>query len=136
MVVFRAGEARCGLPVAAVAEILPAAAVTALPGAPPVVLGALDVRGEVLPVVSLRRKLGLAERALDPDDRFLVASAPRLVLHADAVEGVVPAAAGVAVWRPGVARDGDGLLLIQDLADFLGDGEAEQVRELIAQLPR
>lgn len=138
-----AGE-RCALPVADVLRVVPAAAVAPLPGAPPVVDGVLDLRGRVVPVLSLRRRFGLPDRPLRPDDVFVVAAvAGRVVaLRADAALGiarvdpaeVVPA--GDVVARPGhvggVARLPDGLALIHDLRTFLSDAEAAGVDAALA----
>lgn len=138
-----AGE-RCALPVADVLRVVPAAAVAPLPGAPPVIDGVLDLRGRVVPVLSLRRRFGLPDRALRPDDVFVVAAVGGRVaaLRADAALGiarvdpadVVPA--GDVVARPGhvggVARLPDGLALIHDLRTFLSDAEAAGVDAALA----
>ena len=53
---------RIGLPASLVVEVLPSAAVEPLPDAPPAVEGVLNVRGEVLPVISMRHRLGMPPR--------------------------------------------------------------------------
>jgi purine-binding chemotaxis protein CheW len=138
-----AGE-RCALRVADVLRVVPAAAVAPLPGAPAVVDGVLDLHGRVVPVLSLRRRFGLPDRPLRPDDVFVVATVAerRVALRADAALGiarvdpadVVPA--GDVVARPGhvggVARLPDGLALIHDLRTFLSDAEAAGVDAALA----
>lgn len=56
--VWVAGQA-CGIPVLAVRDILDAQAVTRVPLAMPEVAGSLNLRGRVVTVVDLRRRLGL-----------------------------------------------------------------------------
>ena len=53
------------------------------------VLGLINLRGSVLPLVSLRRLFGLAERELDDDDRVVVASLRRPGGHRDTIGLVV-----------------------------------------------
>ncbi len=48
-----------GLPLATVAEVLEATPVTRLPGAPPAVLGLVNVRGAIVPVLDTALLLGL-----------------------------------------------------------------------------
>lgn len=134
LVVFAVGDLRCALPVSAVREILPAATVVPLPGAPALISGALDLRGAVLPVVSMRRKLGLPHRPMQVTDVLIVTTNPALILHADRIDGVVDAQDDIAPWREGVARDTGGLMLIQDLAGFLSSGAQDDVRALLAKL--
>ena len=54
-VVFRLDKQRYALSLAAVERVVRAAEVTLLPNAPPIVLGAIDVGGRVLPVFNVRR---------------------------------------------------------------------------------
>lgn len=58
--------------VAAVREILDVQPVVALPNAPPFLIGIIDVRGDAVPVVSLRLKLGLGADVSTEHSRILV----------------------------------------------------------------
>jgi purine-binding chemotaxis protein CheW len=139
-VVFRLDTGRYALPLSAVDRIVPAAYVTPIPLAPDVVLGAIDVAGQVLPVFNLRRRFRLPERALDPTDHFLIARTTRgaVVLAVDSAEGILdcPAtplvdeqSAGPLGRIRGVIQLEDGLVLIQDLEHFLSPGEARTLDE-------
>ena len=66
LVVFRLNGQRYALPLAAVERIVCAVEVTPLPGAPPVVLGVINVAGCVLPVFNIRRRFLLPEREVVP----------------------------------------------------------------------
>ncbi|MCX7365748.1 MAG: chemotaxis protein CheW [Alphaproteobacteria bacterium] len=72
-VVFSLDEQRYALPLQAIERIVRAVEVTALPHAPPMVLGVIDMAGRILPVLSLRQHFGLPDRAVVPADRFLIA---------------------------------------------------------------
>src|SRR5580704_1960646 len=91
LVVFRLDERRYALPLAVVERVVRAVDVTPVPKAPPIVLGAIDVHGRVLPVLDIRRRFRMQERDIDPADWFLLAHTARrtVVLVIDESEGVV-----------------------------------------------
>jgi len=141
--VFSLDAGRYALPLAAVDRIVRAVEVTRLPTAPPIVRGAIDVQGRVLPVFDLRRRFGLPERDIDPADQFVIArSANRtVVLVVDTAQGVVQSplsdttsaasiASGLEHIR-GVIRLPDGLVLIQDLDLFLSAAESRALDEAL-----
>ncbi len=71
---FRLAEQNCALPVDQVQEVLRVGSITRVPHAPSAVRGVTNLRGRVLPVVDLRRRLGLRETELDEHSRVLVAA--------------------------------------------------------------
>jgi purine-binding chemotaxis protein CheW len=131
LLVFTLDEPRFALPLAAVERVVHAVEVTPLPKAPQIVLGVINAKGRVIPVVDMRRRFGLPVRELRLDDRFIIArTARRLVaLVADAVAGIRELAPRdlanaaetlpVAGYLQGVAKLEDGLVLITDLDAFL-----------------
>lgn len=143
-VVFRLDDNRYALPLESVERVLPAAKVTPLPLAPSVVLGALDVEGDVLPVFDLRHRFGLPDRPLHPAQQFVLAHAADslVALRVDATLGVIEhrasqiAAASRVIPAPehflGVIRLEDGLVLIQDLARFLSADESAALDRALA----
>ncbi len=143
--VFCLDGGRYALPLAAVDRIVRAVYVTALPLAPDIVLGAIDVGGRVLPVFNMRRRFRLPERTIDPADQFLIARTAQrtVVLAIDAAQGVLerPAtdtidAASIAPGLghlQGVIRLEDGLVLIHDLEQFLSPDEARTLDEAMSR---
>ena len=103
-VVFCLDGQRYALPLAAVRRIVRAVEVTPLPGAPAIVLGAIDVEGSVLPVLDIRRRFLLPEREIGPADQFLIASTARraVALVIDEAHGVIEReqSAGAKTERP------------------------------------
>ena len=78
------------LPIDRVQEIVQAPEqVTSVPHARPHVLGVMDLRGGLLPVVGLRRVFGLADAGLSPDNRIVVVQLPADDGHAPALVGIV-----------------------------------------------
>jgi purine-binding chemotaxis protein CheW len=142
-VVFSLDAGRYALPLSAVERIVRAVEITRLPSAPPIVLGAIDVQGRVLPVFNLRRRFGLRERDIAPADQFVIArSANRaVVLVVDAAQGVLQSpvsdtvsAASIATGLGhigGVIRLPDGLVLIQDLDLLLSAAESRALDEAL-----
>lgn len=90
LVVFAVDDRRHALPLAAVERVVRAAALTDVPHASSLVLGLLNLQGQVLPALDTRAWLGLPSRALCPGDHFIVISSEsgRIVLVVDRVEGV------------------------------------------------
>ncbi len=74
------------MPVERVREILELQPVARLPGAPSHLLGMIDVRGQGVPVLDLRLKLGFMPAEDDGDTRVMVITAT--VAGADTVIGV------------------------------------------------
>ncbi|MBI2224551.1 MAG: purine-binding chemotaxis protein CheW [Betaproteobacteria bacterium] len=129
------------LPLTAVDRILRMVEVTPLPGAPDVVEGVIDIQGEVVAVVSIRRRLGLSHRSVEISDSLVVAHArnQRLAVIAESVLDVVERSGGDVVSTSDIARGthyiegllktDDGLVLIQDLDKFFSFEEARSLEQ-------
>ena len=59
--VFQLGKDEFGMRVRTVKEIVGLQEITAIPQAPPYVLGVVNLRGQVIPVIDLRRKFRMPE---------------------------------------------------------------------------
>src|SRR5712691_11661313 len=136
---FEVGGRRLGLSAGVLREVLRAVAIAALPKAPPIVEGVINLRGTLVPVLDIRQRFGLPPTPLAPEQHLLIAQADgRLVaLRVDRAlalvgvdESAIEAAAGVAPGVEhvaGIAKLADGLLVIHDLERFLSLDEARQV---------
>jgi purine-binding chemotaxis protein CheW len=143
LVVFRLGSQRFALPLAAVDRIVRAVEVMPLPGAPGVVLGAINVGGCVVPVFCAGRRFGLQQRVINPDHQLLLARvAARVVaMVIDEALGVIECAAHEVVPSDaivdglerfqGVAALADHMVLIHDLEKFLSGSEAAQLAQAL-----
>jgi purine-binding chemotaxis protein CheW len=136
------------LPLATVAEVMTVpGAIAALPHTEAVLLGVFELRGVVLPAVSLRALLGLPERRLQGDERIVVVRIGdhRLALLVDQVSAILRAARDAVGPAPslfnrgaGEARidsvlrlpDGKGLVSILSPERVLAD---ERVSQLLAE---
>ncbi|MBN1647519.1 MAG: chemotaxis protein CheW [Spirochaetales bacterium] len=59
-------------PVLKVVEVLETAAITRVPGAPFFISGVINSRGSVIPVIDLRKKLGIGEVVRSADSRIII----------------------------------------------------------------
>lgn len=136
VLLFTLESQRYALPSADVRELVRAARLTPLPRAPDVVEGLLNLRGELLPVLDLRRRFRLPPRPLSPNDHFIVgqAGARRVVLRVDRAEGLLALEPGALDTTPrelpgvgyvaGAVKLPDGLVLVHDLRTFLSEAES------------
>lgn len=121
-------------------------AVSPLPNAPAVALGAINVHGSVIPVVDIRRRFGFPPRDYGITAHLLVARTSRrtLAVPVDEVLGVKEVAAET-VTAPdsvlpgighvsGIVALADGLLLIHDLDTFLSLDEEQRLREALEEM--
>lgn len=109
VMVFHIGADRYALPLWAVARVVPAAALKAIPRAPAWVAGLLDLHGEPVPVIDLSSLAGVPPAQLWYDSRIILVDYPLgdgatrpLGLLAEHVVGV-DAVDGEALLEPGVA---------------------------------
>lgn len=86
---FTLGPLSLALPMSALREVLPCGSLTPLPCAAPGVIGGVDLRGVIVPVVDLRRVIGQASEVEAGSLALVVAHEGRLVaLLAHSVTGV------------------------------------------------
>lgn len=146
--VFRLDEQRYSLPLASVERVLRAVAVTPLPDAPAVILGAVNIHGRVVPVLNLRHRCSLPARSLTPADAFVLIrrSQKPAIIVVDTIDGIlesptsavvpVDAVAPAAGCIPGLITLDDGLVLIQDVERFMTLDEERALNDAIDETPR
>ena len=69
---FRLGEEEYGIDIQRIREIIKMREITEVPRAPAFLVGIISVRGQVIPVVDLSRRLRLPAHALTKDARILI----------------------------------------------------------------
>ncbi len=75
LVVFQLADEQYGVNIQDVREIIRTPAVTKIPSAPEHVLGVIDLRDTVIPVIDLRRRLALNVGEASDDNRIVVVEA-------------------------------------------------------------
>lgn len=91
MVLFELNEETYGLDIAAIREIIRMQEITRVPRAPAFVEGVINLRGKVVPVISLSTKLGLTRSKENKNNRIVVVdiSGSTVGVIVDAVTEVV-----------------------------------------------
>ncbi len=143
IVVFSVGDSRCALPLAGVEKVIRAVQISPLPEAPDIIAGAINLAGQILPVINLRRRFCFADRDLRVDDRFIIATTQKrtVALMADAVEGLREVSSEQLVrledplaFAPqlrGAAKISGELILIFDLDLFLSENEERSLEKAL-----
>ena len=143
LVVFSLEGGRYALSLSAVQGAVRAVEDTPLPKAPAIVLGVINVHGQIVPVLNIRRRFGLPEREIALSDHFLLARTSRrpVALAVDNVTGVLtrPIEAIIAAetilpemeYVRGVVKLEDGLIFIHDLDTFLSLEEESALEEAL-----
>jgi purine-binding chemotaxis protein CheW len=143
LVPFSLDDHAYALHLRAVERVVHVVEVTRLPGAPGIIAGIVNVRGQVIPVVDIRKRFLLPERDPELSDQLIVARTSRraVALIADTVSGVVECdqadvIAAEAIlpgmeYIKGIAKLKDGMLLIHDLDSFLSLEEDRLLRDAL-----
>lgn len=107
-ITFRSGEQEFGADIMAIREIRGFTQTTRLPHAPDYVLGVINLRGVVLPVIDLNARLGRGATEANPKHVIVVVKAGErnIGLLVDAVSDIMTVTAADVQPTPELARDG------------------------------
>ena len=103
-------------------------------------MGVINLAGQVVPVVNIRRRFRLPEKELSLDDQLIIAKTARrtVALLVDSASSLVEVSASDAIhaskilsridYIDGVAKLEDGMILIHDLDKFTSYGRGTSAR--------
>jgi len=136
LVSFHVGDEEFGLDILRVQEIIRIQALTRVPSSPGFVEGVINLRGKVIPVIALRKRLGLQKLDHDKQTRIVVTEAKGAVLGfiVDSVSSVLRIPADTVEPPPrlgkvereyvsGVGKLDDRLLILLDVDRLMSDSE-------------
>jgi purine-binding chemotaxis protein CheW len=141
---FSLGLQKYALNLDSVDRVVRAVEITLLPRAPEIVLGVVDVQGQVLPVLNIRKRFGIPDKEIDLTDQLIIARTKRrgVILLVDKVSGVSEyseqevANAGKIIpgmkYIEGIVKLEDGMIFIHDLDQFLSLDEEKALDNNIA----
>lgn len=145
LVVFNLDDQRYALHLLCVERAIRMVEITPLPKAPNIVLGLVNVHGEVIPVLNIRKRFRLPEREADLGDQLIICRTARrtvalvvntvndvLALPPEklvAPETILPQLEHV----EGVVKLDDGMIFIQDLDAFLSLEEGQALEAAIEE---
>ncbi|WP_028587186.1 chemotaxis protein CheW [Desulfocurvus vexinensis] len=144
LVTFSIGEEEFGVDILKVQEIIRTMEITRVPKAPDFVEGVINLRGNVIPIIDLRKRFGLETRGHDKHTRIIVIEINNMIvgfvvdsvsevlrIPANTVEPPPPVVAGLeSEYISGVGKLEDRLLILLDL-DRLLSGEEKDVLSLV-----
>jgi purine-binding chemotaxis protein CheW len=141
LVTFHVDEEEFGVGILDVREINRMMEITRVPHAPGFVEGVINLRGQVIPVVDLRKRFGLGRLERDKNTRIVVVELGETVVGflVDSVSEVLrvptsivepppPIVGGIdSEYIEGVVKLEDRLLILLDLRRLLNRGETEEL---------
>lgn len=139
LVVFNLEERLFALHLEAVERVIRACAVLPMPKAPEIIIGVINLQGRIVPVADIRKRFGMTERELEPEDHIIIAHTQRrsVALPVESVHGIRDVSSRDITnperiipgleYVQGVARLDDGMILIHDVDKFLSLEEEEQL---------
>jgi purine-binding chemotaxis protein CheW len=80
LVTFKLENEEFGVDILKVQEINRMLTITKIPNAPPFVEGVINLRGKIIPIVDLRKRLGFNGKAYDKSTRIIVVELDGLIL--------------------------------------------------------
>lgn len=144
---FKAGEESYATDIMQIREIILCRKVTHIPKAPDFIEGIINLRGKVIPVIDMRKRLGLEPKEPTRHARIIVIKfhdGKRVGVVVDSVtkvlrieESEIEAAPSIAKgieseYLTGVARDGDELVLVLDMEKVLTTTEKVSLDEVFS----
>jgi purine-binding chemotaxis protein CheW len=146
LIVFSLNEVEFAVPIEQVWRVEPLAeqVMTRVPRAPGFLEGVINVRGQVVPVLDLKKRFGLPSTEWPAKARLLVAEVEnqRVGMMVDTVSDILwfatakvepppPMVAQISgVFVQGVGKEDDRLLIILDLEQVLSPEEREELAEM------
>ena len=145
-VIFKLGEEEYGMDITLVNAIENYTGVVPIPNAPAHILGILNLRGEVIPVYSLRKKFGMSETAATDNTQLLITRTADTAIgyKVDSVSEIMEVAdsefQGIPVivknedtgYALGVANKKNRMIVLLDNANILNAQENEAVKRVSA----
>lgn len=144
LVIFTLDTEHYGVDISEVWEINTMLEITRIPQAPVFIEGVINLRGQIVPVMDLRKRLGLPARAYDRDTRIMVIQTKgnRLGLIVDSVREVVKVSQDVIEppsqlttliednFLRGIAKQERYLIILLDVHRLLDESEQLEVEEV------
>jgi purine-binding chemotaxis protein CheW len=144
LVTFSIGEEEFGVDILRVQEIIRMMDITKVPKAPDFVEGVINLRGNVIPIIDLRKRFGMEARERDKHTRTIVIEINNMIvgfivdavsevlrIPSDTVEPPPPVVAGLeSEYISGVGKLEDRLLILLDLDRLLSSEEVNVLAQV------
>lgn len=134
-IVIKVGEEQYGIDIKYVDNIIHMSSITRVPKVAPYVRGVINVRGEVIPVMDIRTKMGLPEAAHTKETRIVIVKSEQhgfvglivdavrevVTLEVDGIEKMSYDRTGKDMFVTGVGKHQGGLISLLDLNEVLAE---------------
>jgi len=145
LVVFELSGEEFGVDIMQVSEIIPVSKITRVPQAPECIKGLINLRGKIIVVIDLNRRLGFSSKERDSLSRIIIVEVRDTMIGmlVNSVSGVLKLPISSveptpdmikskinAEYLTGVGKKGDRLLILLNLARVLGEEEIDELSQL------
>lgn len=141
---FRLGDEKYGVDILQVKTIERMLPITRVPKAPPFVEGVINLRGEIVPVIDLKKRFDLPESEITENTRIIIVTVEDLTvgmivdsateviqLSQDAIEAPPAITTGIdSDYLEGVGKMEDKLLILLNLSKVLKPQEIEEISDM------
>lgn len=146
IVVFSLDDGQYGMHLYSVERVVQAVEITPLPKAPKNVMGVIDVQGQIIPVIDIRKLFNLPARETRLSDQIIIARSESrsIAFMVDAVGGIIEhtdkqAVDGEKIY-PGinyteeVLKIKDNLIMVHNIDKFLSGEDEAALHEAISTI--
>lgn len=145
LVIFELSGEEFGVDIMQVSEVTPVPRITRIPQAPECIKGLINLRGKILVVIDLNKRLGFPSKETDSMSRIIIVEVKDTVLGmlVNSIKEVMRLSLSSieptpemikskinAEYLTGVGKIGNRLLILLNLAKVLGEEEIEELQEL------
>ena len=143
VVIFNLDDKNFALYLNIVLRVLPSLEIPPLPGSPKVVLGIINIEGEIIPIFNTRLRFQIPFKEIDLDDKIIIVKTinRKVALLVDDVKGIIDITQEDLIkskgilpgqnYIEGIMKLGDDLVLIHDIDNFLSLSEVEMLNNAI-----
>lgn len=144
LVIFRLGAEEYGVPITQVREINLLTKPTKIPNSPAFLEGVINLRGQIIPVVDLKKRFAIDQSEYTKDARIMIVEVNESVigvivdevlevlrLPASSIEPPPPVIAGItAAYLDGVGKLDDRLFILLNMDKVLTVSEQEELEQV------
>lgn len=143
LILFSLGKGHYGVPIENVREIKKVEEITVVPRAPKFIEGVINLRGNVIPVIDLRKRFGMAKIEMTKRTKIIIvdvkkrqfglivdAVAEVVTLNKDQIEPSLPTVSGLkAEFVSGIGKLQEKLVIILEISRILQSDEEIKIIE-------
>src|SRR3989337_2940204 len=146
LLVFTLDDQRYALYASSANRVFPVVEITPLPEAPEIVTGIVNIRGQIMPVVNIRKRFLLPKKDTSLSDKLIITNTHRRAVGiiVDEICDVIEYAESDIIsinnilsgmnYIDGVAKLKDGMILIHDIDTFLSLEEENKLDDAVNKL--